>query len=326
MRTKMKAMVFTKYGAPDRLQWVEIDKPQPKAGEVLVRVVATAVNQADLHLLSGSLRFSTGLFWPRQRILGSDVAGVVEAVAPDVTLFQVGDAVFGDLSGQGRGGFAEYVAVPAAILVGKPANLTFAQAAAVPMTAVTALQGLRDKGQLQPGERVLINGASGGVGTFAVQIARALGGVVTAVASSQKLDMVRAIGAAHVINYKKEDFTQNRQRYDLIFDTVGNRSVAEYERVLGENGRFVTTTFLPALLWRRRRDGKKMVNMLAQPSQADLAQLAELLAAGQINPVIDRCFSLAELPEALRYLAEGHAQGKVIITVAPNESSVLADW
>ena len=325
MTTKMKAMVFTKYGAPDGLQLVEVDKPMPKAGEVLVKVMATAVNQADHHVLSGSLRFSTGLFRPKQSILGSDIAGVVEAVGPNVTQLQVGDAVFGDLSGRGRGGFAEYVAVPEAVLVSKPANLTFPQAAAVPMTAVTALQGLRDRGELQAGERVLINGASGGVGSFAVQIAKALGAEVTAVASTCKLKMVQAIGADHVIDYKKEDFTKTGQPYDLIFDTVGNRSVAEYGRALGKNGRFVTTTFLPALLWRRRRDGKKMVNMMAQPNQKDLAYLAELLAAGQVNPVIDRCYPLAELPEALRYLAEGHAQGKVIITVAPIESPVLAN-
>ena len=325
MTIKMKAMVFTKYGAPDGLQLVDVDKPTPTAGEVLVKVVATAVNQADHHFLSGSLRFSTGLFKPKQRVLGSDVAGIVEAIGFNVTQFQVGDAVFGDLSGQGRGGFAGYVAVPEEILVHKPANLTFPQAAAVPMTAVTALQGLRDKGELQAGERVLINGASGGVGSFGVQIAKVLGAEVTAVASSRKLKMVQAIGADHVIDYKKEDFSQTGQQYDLIFDTVGNRSVAEYERALGENGRFVTTTFLPALLWRRRRNGKKMVNMMAQPSQKDLAYLAELLSSGQINSVIDRCYPLAELPEALRYLAEGHAQGKVIITVAPIESPVLAN-
>ncbi|MEZ4594349.1 MAG: NAD(P)-dependent alcohol dehydrogenase [Chloroflexota bacterium] len=321
----MKAMIFTKYGAPDVLQLADVDKPMPKAGEVLVRVVATAVNQADNHVLSGSLRFSTGIFKPKQPILGSDVAGVVAAVGKNVTQFRPGDAVFGDLSGRGRGGLAEFVAAPEGAWAVKPANLTFAQAAAVPMTAVTALQGLRDRGELRAGEQVLVNGASGGVGTFAVQIAKALGGVVTAVASSRKLAMVRGIGADHVIDYKKEDFSQNGQPYDLIFDTVGNRSVAEYERALGENGRFVTTTFLPALLWRSRRVGKKMVNMMAQPSQKDLAYLAEWLAAGQINPVIDRCYPLAELPEALRYLAEGHAQGKVIITVATNESPILAE-
>ncbi|MCB8979326.1 MAG: NAD(P)-dependent alcohol dehydrogenase [Ardenticatenaceae bacterium] len=310
----MKAMIATKYGSPEVLQLADVEKPTPKADEVLVQVVATAVNQADNHVLSGSLRFSTGIFKPKHPILGSDIAGVVAAVGKDVTQFQVGDAVFGDLSGQGRGGFAEYVAVPEAILVRKPGNLTFPQAAAVPMTAVTALQGLRDKGELQRGERVLINGASGGVGTFAVQIARALGGEVTAVASSQKLDMVRAIGADHVIDYKKEDFTQNGQQYDLIFDTVGNRLVAEYERALVGNGRFVTTTFLPALLW--RRGSPKMVNLMAHPDRTDLLYLTQLIEAGRVVPIIDRCYPLAEVPEALRYLGEGHAQGKVIIQIA----------
>ncbi len=314
MSKKMKALIFTKYGSPDVLQLADVEKPTPKTSEVLVQVMATAVNQADNHVLSGSLRFSTGFFKPRQPILGSDIAGLVEAVGPSVTQFQVGDAVFGDLSAQGRGGFAEYVTVPEAILVHKPPNLTFPQAAAVPMTAVTALQGLRNKGELQAGERVLINGASGGVGTFAVQIARALGGEVTAVASTHKLKMVQAIGADHVVDYKKEDFSQSGQQYDLIFDTVDNRSVAEYARALTENGRFVTTTFLPALLWRRGRP--KMVNLMAHPDNDDLLFLTQLIDADHITPVIDRCFALAEVPDALRYLGEGHAQGKVIIQIA----------
>lgn len=309
----MKAIVYTRYGTPDVLALQEMETPTPQANEVLVKVMATAVNQADRHVLSGSLRFSTGLFKPKQPILGSDVAGVVEAVGENVTQFQVGDAVFGDLSAQGRGGFAEYVAVPETAVAPKPTHLTFPQAAAVPMTAVTALQGLRDKGELQAGEQVLINGASGGVGTFAVQIAKALGAAVTAVASTRKINMVQAIGADHVIDYKKEDFTQTGQQFDLIFDTVGNRSVAEYERVLGENGRFVTTTFLPALLWRRGRP--KMMNLMARPARTDLQYLAQLLEAGRVVPVIDRCYPLAEVPEALRYLGKGHAQGKVIIQI-----------
>ena len=311
----MKAMVFTKYGSPDVLQQTEVVKPTPEADELLVRVMATAVNQADNHILGGSLRFRTGLFKPKQRILGSDVAGVVEAVGDNVTQFQPGDAVFGDLSAVGWGGFAEFVAAPENVWVLKPANLSFAAAAAVPMTAVTALQGLRDKGNLQPGQRVLINGASGGVGTFAVQIAKVLGGEVTAVVSTRKLEMARSLGADHTIDYTQEDFSQAGQSYDLIFDTVGNRSVAEYERALVENGRFVTTTFLPALLWPRPNRSQKMVNMLARPNQRDLAFLAAQLAAGQVTPVIDRCFPLAEAPTALRYLAAGHARGKVLITM-----------
>lgn len=316
----MKAIVHTRYGSPDVLQVVDVAKPAPRAGEVLVKVAATAVNQADNHLLSGSLRFSSGLLKPKRPILGSDIAGLVEAVGEGVTHFQPGDAVFGDLSDHGRGGFAEYVAVPETALAQKPANVSFEQAAAVPMTAVTALQGLRDKGNLRPGQHVLINGASGGVGTFAVQIAKALGAEVTAVASTRNMEMVRAIGADHVIDYTQEDFTQNGQRYDLVFDTVGNRSVPEYERALKPDGRFVTTTFLPALLlrgrWPFRRPGPNMVNLMAKPNQQDLVFMKTLLESGKVTPVIDRCYALSEVPEALRYLGAGHAKGKVIVNVS----------
>ena len=319
----MKAVVFRKYGSPDVLQLVEVEKPAPQANEVLVKVVATAVNPADNHLLSGMLRFSTGLLKPKNQILGSDIAGRVEAVGPNVTQFKEGDAVFGDLSGHDRGGFAEYVVAPESTLALKPANVTFEQAAAIPMTAVTALQGLRDKGQLQPGQRVLINGASGGVGTFAVQIAKAFGGEVTAVVSTGKVGLVCAIGADHVIDYTQEDFSQAGQQYDLIFDTVGNRAVAEYARALKPMGHFVTTAFLPGLLFHGLRPANrarpKMVNMMARPNQDDLAFLADLLATRQVVPVIDRCFPLAEAATALRYLAEGHARGKVVIMM-PNSS------
>lgn len=315
----MKAIVFTKYGSPDVLRFTEVEKPAPNAGEVLVRIVAAAVNPADNYFLSGMLRFSTGLLKPRRRIPGSDIAGRVEAIGPQVERFQVGDAVFGDLSGHGRGGLAEYVVAPETALALKPANVTFAEAAAVPMTAVTALQGLRDHGQIQAGQQVLINGASGGVGTFAVQIARAFGAEVTAVCSPRKIDLVRAIGADHVIDYTREDFSQNGRRYDLVFDTVGNRSLADYRRALTSRGRFVTSAFLPALVflgpWLSMTEGKKMANMLAKPNREDLAFLAELLEAGKVRPVIDRCYPLNAAPEALRYLREGHATGKVIITV-----------
>ena len=314
----MKAIVFTRYGSPDVLQFMEVEKPVPKANEVLVKMMATAVNQADNHVLSGMLRFSTGLLKPKHQILGSDIAGRVEAVGRSITQFQVGDAVFGDLSALGRGGFAEYVAAPEHVLERKPANLSFAETAAVPMTAVTALQGLRDKGQIQPGQKVLINGASGGVGTFAVQIAKALGGEVTAVVSTRKMDMVHLIGADHVIDYTQEDFTQTGWQYDLIIDTVGNRSVAEYKRALKSQGHFVTTAFLPALMfqgrWPSKSEGQKMVNMMANPNREDLAYIAELMEAGKVKPVIDRCYPLSEVPEALRYLGQGHAKGKVIIT------------
>jgi NADPH:quinone reductase-like Zn-dependent oxidoreductase len=226
--------------------------------------------------------------------------------------------VFGDLSAHGRGGFAEYVTVPESALALKPTNLTFAEAAAVPMTAVTALQGLRDKGQIQPGQQGLINGASGGVGTFAVQIAKVLGGEVTAVVSTNKMNMVRAIGADHIIDYTQADFTQTGQQYDLIFDTVGNRSVSEYARALKPQGRFVTTKFLPALMfrgrWPAKSEGQKMVNLMANPNREDLAYIAELMEAGKVKSIIDRCYSLSEVPEALRYLDKGHTKGKVIVT------------
>lgn len=313
----MKASVYTSYGTPDVLQLMEIEKPLPKDNEVLVKIEAAAVNQADNHLLSGMLRFSTGLLKPKHQILGSDIAGRVQAVGRNIKQFQVGDEVFGDLSEHGRGGFAEYVAAVESALARKPPNVTFAEAAAVPMTAVTALQGLRDEGRIQPGQQVLINGASGGVGTFAVQIAKALGSEVTAVVSTRKMDMVRSIGADHIIDYTQEDFSQNGQQYDLIFDTVGNRSVAEYKQALKSQGNFVTTTFLPALVfqipWLSRTEGKRMVNMMAKPNQQDLDVMRELLETKQVIPIIDRCYPLSEVPEALHYLGKGHAKGKVII-------------
>lgn len=315
----MRAIVHTKYGSPDVLRLAEVDRPTLRADEVLVRVVATAVNQADNHLLRGTLRFSSGLFKPKHPILGSDIAGVVAAVGQDVTQFQPGDAVFGDLSGHGRGGFADFVAAPESALARKPAHISFAQAAAVPMAAVTALQGLRDKGHIQSGQQVLINGASGGVGTFAVQLAKVWGAEVTAVASTPKLAMLRTIGADHVIDYTRDEFTQTGRQYDLIFDTVGNKSVSDYRRALKPQGIFVTSTFLPGLLFQGprlvRSGGQKMTNLMARPNQADLATLADLLETGKVAPVIDRCYPLSEAAEALRYLGEGHAAGKVIVMV-----------
>ncbi len=315
----MKAMVFKKYGSPDRLQLADVAMPAPGPDEVLVKVAATAVNQADNHLLSGTLRFSSGLLKPKHPILGSDVAGQVTAVGRNVTRFRVGDAVYGDLSGHGRGGFAEYVAAPESALALKPANLSFVEAAAVPMTAVTALQGLRDKGAIQAGQQVLINGASGGVGTFAVQLARVFGGEVTAVVSTRNVEMARALGAEHVIDYTEADFSESGQQWELIFDTVGNRTAAVYERSLTPQGHFVTTAFLPALVlrgpWRARTGGKQMRNLMAKPNWQDLEVLRALLESQQVVPVIDRCYPLHEAAGALRYLAQGHARGKVIITM-----------
>lgn len=317
----MQAMTHNRYGSPDVLQFADIATPTPKDNEVLVRVHAAAVNPADWHLLHGQpfmVRFSSGLRRPKHPVPGADVAGVVEAMGKDVTRFGLGDAVFGDLSGAGRGAFAEYVAAPENALAHKPAGLTFVQAAAVPMTAVTALQGLRDHGRIQAGQRVLVNGASGGVGSFAVQIAKAIGAEVTAVAGTSALKLVRSLGADHLIDYKQEDFTRNGQRYDLIFDVVGNRSVADYRQALTSTGRFVTTAFLPALALPgplRNTGENTMINMMAQPNAADLAVLAEWLADGKVLPVIDRTFPLHETGDALSYVGQGHAKGKVVIEI-----------
>ena len=322
----MQAMTHTRYGSPDVLHLADVPTPTPKADEVLVQVHAAGVNPADWHLLHGQpfmVRFSSGLRRPKHPIPGADMAGVVAAVGKDVTRFRPGDAVFGDLSNVGRGAFAEYAAVPADALAAMPSGLTFAQAAAVPMAAVTALQGLRDHGQIQSGQQVLINGASGGVGTFAVQIAKAYGATVTGVASTRKLEMVRALGADLVVDYTQEDFTRSDRRYDLIFDTVANHSVDAYRAVLTPSGRFVTTGFLPALALPgplRSTGGHTMVNMMARPNAADLVFLAKWLETGQVTPVLDRTFPLADLADALRYVGEGHAKGKVVIEIAGEES------
>jgi len=322
----MKAVVYTKYGSPDVLQLKEVEKPTPKDNEVLIRIHAASANAADWHLLRGDpflLRLGYGLLKPNNTILGADIAGRVEAVGNNVTQFQPGDEVFGDISGCGLGGFAEYVSVPEHAVISKPASMTFEEAAAVPMAAVTALQGLRDKGQIQPGHKVLIHGASGGVGTFAVQIAKAFRAEVTAVCSTRKVDLVRSIGADHVIDYTQEDFTKNGQRYDLILAANGNRSMFAYKRALAPKGRYVVTGGSMAQLFQAMLLGpllstagrQNMGNVLARPNQKDLACMKELLEAGKVIPVIDRCYPLSETAEAIRYLEAGHARGKVVITV-----------
>jgi NADPH:quinone reductase-like Zn-dependent oxidoreductase len=322
----MKAVVYTKYGSPDVLQLKEVEKPTPKDNEVLIRIHAASANAADWRLLRGDpflLRLGYGLLKPNNTILGADIAGRVEAVGNNVTQFQPGDEVFGDISGCGLGGFAEYVSVPEHAVISKPASMTFEEAAAVPMAAVTALQGLRDKGQIQPGQKVLIHGASGGVGTFAVQIAKAFRAEVTAVCSTRKVDLVRSIGADHVIDYTQEDFTKNGQRYDLILAANGNRSMFAYKRALAPTGRYVVTGGSMAQLFQAMLLGpllstagrQNMGNVLARPNQKDLACMKELLEAGKVIPVIDRCYPLSETAEAIRYLEAGHARGKVVITV-----------
>ena len=322
----MKAVVYTKYGSPDVLQLKEVEKPTPKDTEVLIRIHAASANAADWHLLRGDpflLRLGYGLLKPNNTILGADIAGRVEAVGNNVTQFQPGDEVFGDISGCGLGGFAEYVSVPEHAVISKPASMTFEEAAAVPMAAVTALQGLRDKGQIQPGQKVLIHGASGGVGTFAVQIAKAFRAEVTAVCSTRKVDLVRSIGADHVIDYTQEDFTKNGQRYDLMLAANGNRSMFAYKRALAPTGRYVVTGGSMAQLFQAMLLGpllstagrQNMGTVLARPNQKDLACMKELLEAGKVIPVIDRCYPLSETAEAIRYLEAGHARGKVVITV-----------
>jgi NADPH:quinone reductase-like Zn-dependent oxidoreductase len=324
----MKAIVYTKYGSPDVLALKEVAKPTPRDDEVLVKVQAAAANAADWRLMRGeplAVRLMYGILKPKNTILGADVAGRVEAVGRNVTQFQPGDEVFGDLSRCGFGGFAEYVCASEDALVLKPGNLSFEQAAAVPMAAVTALQGLRDKGKIRHGQQVLINGASGGVGTFAVQIARAFGAEVTGVCSTRKMDMVRSIGAARVIDYTREDFTTTGQQYDLILAVNGYHPILAYRRALKPGGIYVmaggsTSQMFQAMLLGppiSMIGSKKMDNVMAQPKAMDLAFMKELLEADQVTPVIDRCYPLSEVAEALRYLEEGHAQGKVIINVAP---------
>jgi NADPH:quinone reductase-like Zn-dependent oxidoreductase len=321
----MKAMVYTEYGPPEVLRLEEVEKPTPGENKVLVKVLAASVNYGDWSLLRGEpflVRLMVGgLLKPKNTILGADIAGRVEAVGPNVTQFRPGDEVYGDISGCGFGGFAEYVSVPEDALALKPGNVTFEQAAAAPMAAVVALQGLRDKGQIRPGQKVLINGASGGIGTFAVQIAKAFGAEVTGVCSTRNLDMVRSIGADRVIDYTKEDFVSVGQPYDLILATAGYRSIFDYHRALGPGGRYVVTggsmaqVFQPMLLgpFLSMTGSKKMGNLSAKPDQEDLGFVKELFEAGKIVPVIDRCYPLPDVPEALRYYGEGHSRGKVVI-------------
>ncbi|MFN2208580.1 MAG: NAD(P)-dependent alcohol dehydrogenase [Candidatus Promineifilaceae bacterium] len=325
----MKAIVYEEYGSPAVLELKEVDKPTPKDDEVLIKIHAAAVTAGDAIVLEGKpfvTRFATGLLKPRNTIPGKEMAGRVEVVGENVTQFQPGDEVYGDLSVAGWGAFAEYVAVPENAVALKPANLTFEQAAAVPESAVVALQGLRDKGKIQPGQKVLINGASGGVGTYAVQIAKAFGAEVTAVCSSRNTDMVRSIGADYVIDYTQQDFTQNGHRYDLILAANGYHPISDYRRALSPEGIYVATggsmaqslqaTMIGPLI--TMTGSKKMGGMLVKPNQDDLIFLKELFESGKVVPVIDRCYPLSEIADAFRYIGEGHAQGKVVITVEQN--------
>jgi len=323
----MKAIVCTKYGSPDVLQLKEVEKPTPKDNEALVKVYAASVNAADLETLRGVFvaRFG-GPLRPMYKILGSDIAGRVEAVGRNVKQFKPGDEIWGDLSypPHSYGAFAEYVCVPENALRLKPASMTFEEAAAIPTAAVVALQKLIAKRPIQPGQKVLINGAGGGVGTFAVQLAKHFGAEVTGVDSTEKLEMLRSIGADHVIDYTQEDFTKNGQRYDLILDVVVHRSIFDYKRALSPKGICVmvggsiTRVFLNMLLGPLilMTGSKKMgLGMWKPNKKEDLDFLKELFEAGKVVPVIDRRYPLSEVAEALRYLEEGHAKGKVVITV-----------
>jgi NADPH:quinone reductase-like Zn-dependent oxidoreductase len=329
LEKKMKAILFTKYGSPDVIQLAEVEKPTPNEDQVLVKVLAASANPLDWHRLRADpflVRLGEGFFKPKNPKLGADMAGVVEAVGGNVTEFKPGDEVFGSV---GAGGFAEYVCGREKYLALKPANISFEAAAAAPVVGFTALQGLRDTGQIQAGQKVLVNGAAGGVGTFAVQIAKSYGTEVTGVCSTRNLEMVRSIGADHVIDYTREDFTRNGRQYDLIYDAVGNRSVAAYKRALTPQGICVIAGFtsLPRLFEHMllapllsKSEGRQVRSMgIAKTEKQDLLFIKELLETGKIVPVIDRRYPLRETAEALRYLEKGHARGKVIVTVADND-------
>jgi NADPH:quinone reductase-like Zn-dependent oxidoreductase len=321
----MKAAVVDRYGPPDVVELREIEKPELVDDGVLVQVRATSVNPADWYGMMGvpyAGRVLMGLRKPKTKMLGVDFAGTVEAVGKDITEFRPGDEVFGGRTGA----FAEYVCVRVGV-VPKPANLTFEQAAAVPVAALTALQGLRDKGRLQPGQKVLINGASGGVGTFAVQIAKALGAEVTAVCSTRNVDQARLLGADHVIDYTKDDFTRTGERYDLLLDIAGSGSWSACKRVLKPQATLVIVgaqkgtrllgplSHIVRLKLAALRSSQKAVFFIAKFNKPDMEVLRELLESGQVTPVVDRTYELSEIADALRYLGEGHAQGKIVITV-----------
>lgn len=326
----MKAMVYNKYGNTNVLNLEEIEIPSPKLNEVLVKIHAVSVNSWDWDLLRGKpfLARLGGFFKPKYKILGADIAGRVEAIGRDVKHISVGDEVFGDISWCGWGGFAEYVSINEQALTVKPASMTFEEAAAIPQAGVLALQGLRDKGQIQEGKKVLINGAGGGVGTFALQIAKLYGAEVTCVDSKKKINALKSIGADHVIDYNEEDFAKKGQYYDLILDVVGNRSIFDYKRVLNPDGTYVMIggsmfLILQLLLLGpmiNKTESKKMAILVHKPNKQDQSLLKELFVAGKISPVIDRQYSLSQVPEAIRYLGEGHAKGKVVVCVENSQT------
>ncbi len=326
----MKTIIRTEYGGPDVLRLVEIEKPVPGDDEVLVRVRASSINAADRYLMRGEplpFRLDLGLRRPKNARLGADVAGTVEAIGRHVTAIEPGDAVYGDLSGSNWGAWAEFAVAPAAVLAPMPSNLSFEQAGAVPLAAVTALQGLRDGGNLASGHRVLIHGASGGVGTFAVQIAKALGAEVTAVVSPRNLELARSLGADRVIDYTTDDFSRDGSRYDLILAANGNRSLGDYRRALTEGGTLVNSgggmgqTFRALLLGPlvSATSRQSVRSLMAKPNRDDLIFLNGLIEAGQVAPVIDDCYRLAETAAGMRYMEETRPRGKVVISLVERE-------
>jgi len=320
----VKAIVRKIYGSPDVLQLGDVPEPTVGDGGVLVRLHAASANAGDWHLLRGTplpFRLVAGLIKPKYKIIGNDIAGTVEAVGRNVTQFKPGDEVFGEVSRCGFGAYAEYVAASENALALKPANLSFDEAASIPTSGCTALQGLR-KGNIKSGQNVLIHGAAGGVGTFAVQIAKALGAEVTGVCSTKNAEMIRSIGADHVLDYTRVDFANSGQKFDLILAVNGDRSIWDYRRKLTPNGRYVMTggsnrQLLDALLLGPllSTGGQKLGNLLARPNQSDLLVLKDLVEAGKVRPVIERCYRLSEVPEAIRHLETGHASGKLVVSI-----------
>lgn len=316
----MKAIVGAKYGPPEGLTLVDVPEPVPGGGEVLVRVRGASVNAADWHSMRAKPFFSRkALGWlrPKHPILGVDIAGLVASVGSGVSRYQPGDEVYANLLDHGYGGFAEYVAVPLDVMAPKPGSLSFEEAAAVPMAAVTALQGLRHHGPIDAGQKVLINGGSGGVGSFAVQIAKSFGAEVTAVTRTDNVELVRSLGADHVLDYMKTDFADGNDRFDLILDTVGNRSAPDLKRALAPGGKVAVTGFTSVAksMAVALRGGKDVARVEAHVATSDLEFLTELIEAGKLRPEIDRRYPFAETPAAIAYLELGHAKGKVVIEV-----------
>ncbi|MFZ6029602.1 MAG: NAD(P)-dependent alcohol dehydrogenase [Chloroflexota bacterium] len=318
----MKAIVHTQYGSPDVMQLTEMEKPTPNDDQILVQVHAASVNALDWHLLTADIflvrLMGLGLLRPKNPVRGADIAGTVEAVGKNVTRFKPGDDVFGDI---GNGGFAEYALGKEEQLALKPANLSFEAAAAVPVAGLTALQGLRDNGKIQAGQKVLINGAAGGVGTFAVQLAKAFGAEVTAVCSTRNIEQARQLGADHVVDYTQENFTESSKRYDLIYAANGYHPLSAYKRALTPRGVYVMAGGKPRQMFEvlllgglySEKDGRQFGSVSAHVSQEGLQTLKEMLEAGKIVPAIDRRYPLHETPEALRYLGTNHARGKIVI-------------